>query len=100
MIKGFFAQSLRDPEAQAVGHIAYARIDCDIYEPALDCLRYLAPRLADGAVLVFDDWPHRIDIGEGRAFAEWLPTVPHLRVEFLFFGTYGHFYLRVWHRGT
>ncbi len=98
LIKGFFADSLTGPEAAAVGDIAYARIDCDIYEPALDCLRYLAPRLTHGAVLVFDDWPHRLDVGEARALAEWLPAVPNLRLEFLFFGTWGHFYTRVWHR--
>ena len=69
LIKGFFADSLTGPEATAVGDIAYARIDCDIYEPALDCLRYLAHRLTHGAVLVFDDWTHRLDFGEARALA-------------------------------
>jgi hypothetical protein len=97
LIPGFFSDSLRTPEAAAVGQIAYARIDCDIYEPALDCLRYLGPRLADGAILVLDDWPHRLEVGEARAFHDWAPTVPHLRFEFLFFGTWGHFYTRVWH---
>ena len=98
LIEGFFADSLPGPEAQAVERIAFARIDCDIYAPALECLTYLGPRLSHGAVLVFDDWPHEIHTGEGRAFAEWLPTVPNLRFEFLFFGTWGHFYTRVWHR--
>ena len=65
---------------------------------ALTCLRYLAHRLSHGSVLVLDDWPHRIDIGEGRAFAEWIPSVPHLKFEFLFLGTWGHLYIRVWHR--
>jgi len=97
LIPGFFSDSLRTPDAVAVGEIAYARIDCDIYEPALDCLRYLGPRLADGAVLVLDDWPHRLEVGEARAFHDWASTVPHLRFEFLFFGTWGHFYTRVWH---
>ena len=98
LIPGFFADSLKRRKAASVGKIAYARIDCDIYEPALDCLRYLGPRLSHGAVLVLDDWPHRLDVGEGRAFQEWAPTVPHLCFEFLFFGTYRHFYTRVWHR--
>lgn len=98
LFEGFFADSLITPEAEAQGDIAYARVDCDIYEPAVQCLRYLSSRLAHGSVLVFDDWPHQKGIGEARAFAEWLPTVPHLRFEFLFFGTWGHFYTRVWHR--
>ena len=98
LIEGFFSESLKSAEASKVGYIAFARIDCDIYEPALDCLRYLGPRLSHGSVLVFDDWSHRIDVGETKAFSEWVPTVPHLRFEFLFFGTWGHFYIRVWHR--
>jgi hypothetical protein len=98
LFEGFFAESLISAAASRVGEIAYARIDCDIYEPAAQCLRYLSTRLSHGSVLILDDWPHQIDIGEGRAFAEWLPTVPHLRFEFLFFGTWGHFYIRVWHR--
>ena len=99
LIEGFFADSLKSSEALRVNEIAYARIDCDIYEPAAQCLDYLSTRLSHGSVLIFDEWPHRLDVGEGRAFAEWAPTVPHLEFEFLFFGTWGHFYIRVWHRG-
>lgn len=98
LVKGFFETSLRGADAQVVEKFAYVRIDCDIYQPALDCLRYLGPRLADGAILVFDDWPHIRGFGEQRAFQEWLPTVPHLEFEFLFYGVIGHFYLRVHHR--
>ena len=98
LVKGFFEKSLRSPEAQVAEKFSYVRIDCDIYLPALDCLRYLGPRLADGAILVFDDWPHLRGCGEQRAFEEWLPSVPHLEFEFLFYGAIGHFYTRVHHK--
>jgi tetratricopeptide (TPR) repeat protein len=98
LVKGFFEKSLRGADAQVAGKFCYVRIDCDIYQPALDCLNYLGPRLADGAILVFDDWPHVRGFGEQRAFEEWLPTVPHLEFEFLFHGTIGHFYTRVHHK--
>ena len=98
LVNGFFEKSLRSPEAQVAEKFAYVRIDCDIYLPALDCLRYLGPRLADGAILVFDDWPHVRGYGEQRAFEEWLPTVPQLGFEFLFYGAIGHFYTRVHHK--
>jgi len=98
LVQGFFEKSLRGPEAQLAGSFCYARIDCDIYEPALDCLRYLSNRLTDGAILVFDDWPHVRGFGEQRAFEEWIPAVPHLDFEFLFYGSIGHFYIRVHHR--
>jgi len=98
LVKGFFEKSLRGAEAQVAEKFSYVRIDCDIYLPALDCLNYLGPRLADGAILVFDDWPHLRGFGEQRAFEEWLPTVPHLEFEFLFYGAIGHFYTRVHHK--
>ena len=98
LVKGFFEKSLRSAQALVAQKFSYVRIDCDIYLPALDCLRYLGPRLADGAVVVFDDWPHLRGYGEQRAFEEWLPTVPHLEFEFLFYGAIGHFYTRVHHK--
>jgi tetratricopeptide (TPR) repeat protein len=98
LVKGFFEKSLHSAEALVAERFSYVRIDCDIYLPALDCLRYLGPRLADGAILVFDDWPHIRGYGEQRAFEEWLPTVPNLEFEFLFYGAIGHFYTRVHHK--
>ena len=95
LIEGFFSESLRTGEASSVGQLAFVRIDCDLYEPALQCLTFIGPRLVDGAILVFDDWPFEIGIGEQRAFAEWLSQVPHLRFEFLFYNTWKHLYLRV-----
>lgn len=98
LVKGFFEKSLLSPEALLAEQFCYARIDCDIYQPALECLRYLGPRLADGAIVVFDDWPHVRGFGEQRALEEWLPTVPELQFEFLFYGAIGHFYTRVHRR--
>jgi tetratricopeptide (TPR) repeat protein len=98
LVKGFFEKSLRTAEALLAEQFCYARIDCDIYRPALECLQYLGPRLADGAIVVFDDWPHVRGFGEQRALEEWLPSVPHLKFEFLFYGAIGHFYTRVHHR--
>jgi tetratricopeptide (TPR) repeat protein len=98
LVKGFFEKSLHSAEALLAERFCYARIDCDIYEPALECLRYLGPRLADGAIVVFDDWPHMKGFGEQRALEEWLPSVPNLKFEFLFYGAIGHFYTRAHHR--
>jgi hypothetical protein len=98
LVEGFFSESLKGQEATRLGDIAYARIDCDIYEPTVECLSFISRRLSHGAVLVFDDWTHHIDYGETKAFAEWVPMVPHLKFEFLCLGPWDHFYLRVWHR--
>jgi Macrocin-O-methyltransferase (TylF) len=97
LVEGFFRESLKTPEAQCLGPVCFARIDCDIYEPTLDCLSFLSSRLSDGAILVFDDWSFSPDVGETRAFFEWVKTTPHLRFEYLSHGPWGHLYLRVRH---
>lgn len=98
LIEGFFEDSLKTREAQNIGQIAFARIDCDIYEPAKDCLNFLSDRLSHNAILVFDDWTHSYEYGEGKAFAEWHATVPNLKFEFIFMGPWDHLHLRVLHK--
>jgi len=98
LVKGFFEKSLRGPDARLAEMFCYVRIDCDLYAPARDCLNYLTTRLADGAILVFDDWPHVLGYGEQLAFEEWLVRASHLEFEFLFYNTIGHMYLRVHHK--
>jgi hypothetical protein len=98
LVEGFFNESLHAEQAMALGAVAFARIDCDIYEPAKDCLNFLSQRLSHGSILVFDDWSHDFARGEDRAFAEWFKTVPHLSFKFLFLGPWDHLYLRVLHK--
>jgi hypothetical protein len=54
--------------------VSIAHIDCDLYSSALDCLNFLDGRLADGAILLFDDWfcfrGHR-DHGVRAALEVW-----------------------------
>ena len=98
LVPGWFSDSLGSKKTAELTQVAFARIDCDIYRPCLECLNFLSSRLSHGAVLVFDDWSHDLRIGEARAFAEWAETVPELRFEFLFYSGWDHFYIRVWHR--
>lgn len=99
LVEGFFSDSLPTAAARTLGDVAFARVDCDIYEPTTEVLNFLSERLAHGAILVFDDWTHDFEHGEGRAFAEWVGTVPHLQFKFLFLGPWDHLHLRVLHRG-
>ncbi len=97
LVKGWFDDTLRSAAAQAIGEIAFARVDCDLYEPSVACLDYLTGRLSDGAILVFDDWTFNLAKGETYAFVEWVARVPRYRLEFLGFNSIGHLYVRVWH---
>jgi hypothetical protein len=69
----------RTVEQHQMKHAAIVHIDCDLYESARVALKFIGPLLADGTVLIFDDWyafRGRPDRGEQRAFNEWTATMP------------------------
>jgi O-methyltransferase len=78
LVKGWFDDTATTETAARLGieQVPVAMIDCDAYSSTVTALAFLAPMLADTAVLVFDDW-HTADLaangeGEKRAFDEWL----------------------------
>ncbi len=93
--QGWFSDSLKREPATNIAQIAYARIDSDLYSSAVDCLEFLTDRLADGAILVFDDWQFSVNHGEVLAFREWIAAHPEFRFEFLGMNMWAHLYLRV-----
>jgi len=95
LIKGWFKDSLQQEQALSIKEVAYARIDCDLYQPTVECLEYLTTRLVDRAVLVFDDWTYDLNKGETKAFVEWSGRNPQFKFDFIFYGVMGHFYMRV-----
>jgi len=69
--------------AFAIDRAAIAFVDCDLYSSTVWVLDFLTDVLADGSVLIFDDWytfKGRGDRGEQRATSEWLARNPHLRL--------------------
>jgi hypothetical protein len=97
LVKGWFRDSLKAYPACTVESVSFAHIDCDLYESTKPCLEYLATRLADQSVLVFDDWTHASNSGETKAFMEWVPSVPHLAFAWIGFIN-SRVFLRVRHR--
>lgn len=97
LIKGWFCDTTKLPEAQAIQQICYARVDGDLYASAVDTLAFLTGRLSDGAILVFDDWTFNPKKGETKAFFEWAPTVPY-SFEFIGYLGIGPLYIRVHHK--
>jgi hypothetical protein len=102
LVEGWFCDTLKSEaitEERKLERIAFARIDCDLYDSTVDCLNFLADRLADGAFLVFDDWSHRLDLGETRAFFEFYECVKdRYRFEHLAAMGRGSLHLRVWRK--
>ena len=77
LVSGLFSDTLTSPsvvEWFSNSVVSIAHIDCDLYSSALDCLNFLDGRLADGAILLFDDWfcfRGRRDCGVRAAFEYW-----------------------------
>lgn len=81
--EGFFDHSLASENSDKIGleNIAVAWIDCDLYESTKPVLDYLTDRLADGAVIIFDDWfcfKGKPNKGEQLACSEWLEKNKHI----------------------
>jgi O-methyltransferase len=39
-----------------LARLAFAHVDVDLYQSALDCIEFVYPRLVPGGILVFDDY--------------------------------------------
>jgi O-methyltransferase len=80
LVPGLFSESLPTLQEQ---RYQFVSIDCDLYEPHLECLEYFYPRMARGGVLFFDDY-HSVHYPmAGRAIDDFLRDKPeglmHLR---------------------
>jgi len=90
LTKGFFESTLT-PELRSQHRMTKASlimIDCDMYLSAKTALEFSAPLIVDETVIVFDDWfplANR-NLGEKRAFDEFLQAHPYFKVKEL--GTY------------
>jgi O-methyltransferase len=80
IVEGFYDDSL-DLAAPEPRSVAIAWVDCDLYASTVPVLEFLTDRLAQGSVLLFDDWfcfkgdPTK---GEAKACAEWLERNPQI----------------------
>lgn len=63
--------------------LAVVHVDCDVYPAALHVLNFVTPHLADGCILLFDDYDSMWgspDMGEVRALKEWQQAHPEWSV--------------------
>ncbi len=65
LVPGLFEDTLHPEEPVALAHI-----DCDWYDSVRVCIERIAPRLAPGGVIIFDDYSSYS--GCRRAVDEWL----------------------------
>jgi hypothetical protein len=86
LVKGWFKDTLT-PEARdrfAIGKASLIMIDCDIYAASKEALAFCEPHIRERAIVIFDDWGHKSDVGEigqKEAWEEFLRDHPVLRAE-------------------
>jgi hypothetical protein len=94
-IEGWFEQTLTDSvrSAHRLDRLAFAWIDCDLYESTVPVLKFITPMLSVGAVVLFDDWRcyrNLPEFGQQRAVREWLEANPSIQLaELMPFGWNG-----------
>ena len=54
--KGYFSQSLNNKNISEINKIAFAFVDCDIYESSLDVFDFLKKRMTNGGFIMIDDY--------------------------------------------
>lgn len=75
LVPGLFEDTLpRQPEQV----IAFAHIDCDWYDPVMQCLEYVVPRLSVGGIIILDDYGDWA--GCRKAADEFLARHPELTI--------------------
>jgi predicted O-methyltransferase YrrM len=74
LIEGWFDETLPPFLARETGPIAFLHVDCDIYSSTRTVLDLTAPRLAPGAVIVFDEFFNYkgYELHEYKAFFEFV----------------------------
>lgn len=86
LIEGWFRDSLNDATKArlAVTKASLIMVDCDIYAATKEVLSFVLPLVKDRAVIVFDDWGWRSDIGQigqREAYQEIVENVREFEVE-------------------
>ena len=99
LVEGYFDRSLTAEvkEEHQMGPAVLVMVDCDLYQSTVPSLAFIADRLQDGTIILFDDWYCFGDSeqhGERRAFTEFLEAHPEWTAErFQRFSRYGQSFL-------
>lgn len=70
IVKGFFEDTCDEALRTAIGPVAFAHMDADLYSSTLFALHWIAPLLVDGSLILFDEFTGG-ERSEARALAQW-----------------------------
>ena len=86
LVKGWFRDSLNEAtkERLKLQKASLIMVDCDIYAATKEVLTFVLPLVRDRAVIIFDDWGWRSDLGEigqREAYQECIENVEEFKVK-------------------
>ncbi|MDP3921356.1 MAG: TylF/MycF/NovP-related O-methyltransferase [Candidatus Omnitrophota bacterium] len=89
LIEGFYEDSLTEElrEKYPFKRVAVALLDCDLHTSTIESMRWLAPYLEGGSIVLFDDWrafSEESGAGQRSALKQFLSEIPSLSFEPLF----------------
>ena len=85
LVEGWFNATLPEFLARHAGRIAFLHVDCDIYSSTRTVLDLCVPRLAQGAVIAFDEFFNYKGY-ELHEYKAWFETVERFDLKYRFIG--------------
>jgi len=94
IIKGFYENTLNDSLSRFLPKkVGFVHIDVDLYSSTVTVLEFLKNHLADGTIILFDDWycfPPGKNMGEKRALKEFCVKYSNIKfTEWKNYSTFG-----------
>jgi len=85
LIKGWYNETLNDTVIKdcSIQKASLIMIDCNLYSSAKESLNFCRPLIKDTSIIFFGDWREDQNIGEKRAYEEFLQENPSLKSELL-----------------
>lgn len=89
LYRGFFEKTLGLCPAKS---FAFVHLDCDAYDPYLECLEFFYPRLSPGGIILLDEYSDPAWPGCNKAVDEFLAGRPE-RLEVIAENNYQKYYI-------
>lgn len=82
LVKGWYSNTLTAEfiKTNNMTKASIIMIDCDLYLSSIESLNFCGPLIKDCCVVIFDDWIEA-NVGEKKAYDEFLSNNPHLKSE-------------------
>ncbi len=77
---GFFSETIPEMRANESAKFSFAHIDVDLFESVRDALEFCYPRMAEGAIIILDDYGAPTCLGAKQAADEFFASKAEMLV--------------------